>query len=135
MQETFLRFWICLQRKEQILLVRAFLYRIARNLIIDHVRRKKEASLEQLQEAGFEPIVDPWHQTYSHLDAEKLLKKLAVMRNPYRSVLRLHFIQGLTPANIATCTGETSNTISVRIFRGLKQLRSSLVPTVRGVIR
>ncbi|OGJ61076.1 hypothetical protein A3C37_03360 [Candidatus Peribacteria bacterium RIFCSPHIGHO2_02_FULL_53_20] len=125
-QDTFLRFWLCLERKDEILHARAFLYRIAHNLIIDHARRKKEASLDQLLEAGFEPAIDPWHQTYSRLDAARPLQKLRRMKNPYRQVLYRRFIMGLPPAEIAILTGETPNSVSVRITRGLKHLRSLL---------
>lgn len=63
MQETFLRYWNYLQRGEEIPNVRALLYRIAHNLFIDHVRKKKEASLDHMLESGFAPSVDPWSQT------------------------------------------------------------------------
>jgi len=122
-QETFLRFWLCLERKENILNARALLYRIAYNLFVDHVRRKKEVSLDQLLETGFEPSIDPWQKTYSHLEAEKPLRELRKMPTLYRQVLHRRFIQGLPPSEIASLTGETSNTVSVRIFRGLKTLR------------
>ncbi|TSC79915.1 MAG: RNA polymerase sigma-70 factor, ECF subfamily [Candidatus Peregrinibacteria bacterium Gr01-1014_25] len=122
-QETFLRFYVCLQREEQIRHARAFLYRIAHNLFINHVRKKKETSLDRLLEAGFEPTVDPWHETYSQLDAERPLRTLRKLRSPYKQVLTRRFIQGLAPREIATVTGEAANTISVRIFRGLKHLR------------
>ena len=128
MQETFLRFWLCLQREESILYVRAFLYRVAHNLIIDHVRRKKEASLEQLLETGYEPSVDLWNETFSQLDAERLLKKLGTMRNCYRQVLHRRYILGLPPTEIGKITGESANIVSVRIFRGLKQLRFAALP-------
>ncbi len=122
-QETFMRYWLCLQRNEPIEHPRAFLYRIAHNLFIDHVRRKKEASLDQLLEVGFEPSIDTWHETIGHLDAERPLAKMKKMAKVYRQVLQKRFMQGLTPANIAKLTGETTNVVSVRIFRGLKQLR------------
>ena len=125
-QDTFLRFGLCLRRKEEIRHVRGFLYRIAYNLFVDHVRRKRETSLDQLLEAGFEPAIDPWHQTFSRLDAERPMKMLSKMPRPYRRVLEQRFIRGLAPAEIATITGETSNTVSVRIFRGLKHLRCAL---------
>ena len=128
-QETFMRFYQCLQREEKILNARAFLYRIAHNLFVNHVRKKREASLDQLQEAGFEPAVDPWHQTHSRLDAERPMEKLRMMEHPYREVLHRRFILGLAPAEIATMSGETSNTVSVRIFRGLKHLRLQLQDT------
>ena len=125
-QDTFLRFWVCLERKDEILHARAFLYRIAHNLIIDHARRKREASLAQLLEEGFEPAIDLWHQTYSRLDARRPLQKLHKMKACYRKVLHRRFILGLPLAGIANMTGETSNTVSVRITRGLRQLRTLL---------
>jgi RNA polymerase sigma-70 factor (ECF subfamily) len=135
-QETFFRYWQCLQRKEEILNVRAFLYRIAHNLFVDHVRKKKEASLDLLLEAGFEPILDPWPETYSRLDAERPLKKIVNMRQPYKKVLHQRFILGFTPAEIAMMSGENANTISARIFRALKLLRMSTGSTAleRAVI-
>ncbi len=133
-QETFLRFWMCLQREESILHARAFLYRIAHNLFVNHVRRKKETSLDQLLETGFEPAVDPWHYTYSQLDSEKPLKELDNMPIPYRHVLHQRFILGIAPAEIARRTGETANVVSVRIFRGLKNLRLRLTTAPRSKI-
>ena len=131
-QETFLRFYLCLQAGEEVRFPRAFLYRIAHNLFINHVRKKKEVSLDQLLEAGFEPTVDPWHETYSRLDSERPLKMLGKMRSPYKQVLHRRFIKGLDPGEIAHLTGETSNTVSVRIFRGLRHLRFLLRATPWG---
>ncbi len=125
-QETFLRLCLCLQRDEKVLNTRAFLYRIAHNLFIDHVRKKKEASLDQMLETGFEPSIDPWHHTYNRLDAMRPLKKLSKMRKSYKQALRYRYIKGLAPAEIATITGETANVVSVRIFRGLRHLRTML---------
>lgn len=132
-QETFMRFYLCLQRNEKILHPRAFLYRIAHNLFVNHVRRKKEASLDQMLETGFEPANDPWQETYSRLDAERPLRTLATMSNPQREVLHYRFLRGLGPAEIAAMTGETSNTVSVRICRGLKQLRFLLEDEPKGI--
>jgi len=82
MQETFLRFWLCLERKKEIMHERAFLYRIAHNLFINHVRKKKESSLDAMMETGFDPGIDTWHQTHSRLDAEKPLEELKKMPSP-----------------------------------------------------
>ena len=128
MQETFLRYWISMQdkNKKQIQHVRAFLYRIAHNLFVSHVRRRKESSLDQLVEAGFEPAIDPWKQTHSRLDAEKPLEVLSGMPDRYKQAITSRFILGLAPADIAGITGETPNTVSLRIHRGLKHLKSLL---------
>jgi DNA-directed RNA polymerase specialized sigma24 family protein len=39
-------------------------------------------------------------------------------------VLQSRFVHGLTPADIARKTGETANAVSVRIYRGLAQLKA-----------
>lgn len=124
-QETFMRYWQCVQRQEEILHTRAFLYRIAHNLIVDYVRKKRESSLDQLMDNGFEPsATDLWHQTDSKLDSERWIKKMNTMKHSYRNVLHQRFILGLPPADIALMTGESSNTVSVRIHRGLQSLRA-----------
>src|SRR5690348_11175821 len=55
-QETFSRAWLYLSEGKKIEHIRAFLYRVAGNLIVDHSRRKKSASLDKLmEEDDFEP--------------------------------------------------------------------------------
>ncbi len=124
MQQTFMNTWACLQRNQTILHMRAFLYRIAHNLFINDVRKKKETSLDELMDVGFEPATDdPWHQTYCRLESEKWFKKMSNMPHKYKQILEHRFIGGLHPSEIAELLGETANTVSVSIYRGLKQLR------------
>jgi DNA-directed RNA polymerase specialized sigma24 family protein len=52
MQEVFLRAWEYMARGEEVHNMRAFLYRIANNLIVDESRKKREASLDYLQSAA-----------------------------------------------------------------------------------
>ncbi len=104
--------------------MRAFLYRIANNLIVDESRKKKEASLEKMQEDGFDPGVDDTGAWKNRIDRDKILAKLGDIDESYRNILVMRFINDLSPAEIAEITGDSANTISVRIYRGLKQLRS-----------
>ncbi len=53
------------------------------------------------------------------------------MQNPYRQVLHSHFIMGLTISEITKITGGASNGVSIRISRGLRQLRSALPASYR----
>jgi DNA-directed RNA polymerase specialized sigma24 family protein len=38
----------------------------------------------------------------------------------------MRYVYDLSPREIARLTGESSNTVSVRIYRGLRQIRSYL---------
>ena len=49
-----------------------------------------------------------------------LLKQLD---KPYQEVLLMRFMNEMAPKEIATATGESSNAVSVRLHRGIKQLR------------
>ena len=127
MQEAFLKTWEYVQDGNEIENTRAFLYRTATNLVINMVRKKKESSLDALQEAGFDPP-DP-DQRWQERDAiqeRRVLEVLEMIEEPYRQAVILRYIEELSPAEIAEMTGESPNTVSVRIHRGLKQLRSHL---------
>src|SRR5579884_3912032 len=54
-QETYSRAWLYLSKGKKIEHMRAFLYRVANNLIVDQSRRKRSSSLDKLiEEDGFE---------------------------------------------------------------------------------
>jgi RNA polymerase sigma-70 factor, ECF subfamily len=124
MQDTFVRTWEYLQKGEKVDNIRALLYRIANNLIIDFVRKKKETSLDAMQEEGFDPATDDdMSRTAERLDGAQAIEALQQLDDVHREVLVLRYVNGLQPAEIAEITGETANTVSVRIHRGLGKLR------------
>lgn len=55
-QDVFLKAWSYMQRQDPILNMRAFLYRLADNLVIDWYRKRKSQSLDALMDGGFEPV-------------------------------------------------------------------------------
>lgn len=111
--------------------IKAFLYKTANNLIIDHVRRNKrrpETSLDALRDTGFDPGDDTDAiATQQKIDAQFVIETLQHIEQPFRDVLIMRYIDGMMPAEIASTTGETANVISVRLHRGMKMLRSLLV--------
>jgi RNA polymerase sigma-70 factor (ECF subfamily) len=126
MQEAFMRAWTYICDGKKIDNMRAFLYRVANNLIVDEVRKKKEVSLNALQEKGWDPGYDQTPDMQKHIEQGKILKALMHMDKEYQEVLIMRYIDGLPPADIAEVMGESANTISVRLHRGIKQLRAYL---------
>ncbi len=128
MQETFLRAWQELAKGTTLHNVRAFLYRIANNLIIDVARRaklRKQESLEGLQEVGFD-IPDREPGPAAQTDATLARESLDRVDEPYRTAVIMRFVDGLPPRDIADLLGVSANVVSVRIHRGIKQLESFL---------
>ena len=121
-QETFTKTWDYLVRGGTIQNIKAFLYRTAHNLIIDHYRRKKTDSLDALMEDGFEPK-DVGESPLQYSERKEVIAVLEQMDSEYRNVLTMRYLEELSPKEIAEITGEKENTISVRIHRGLKKLK------------
>ena len=124
MQDTFVRTWEYLCKGEKIDNVRAFLYKVANNLVIDEVRKKKEMSLDSMMEAGFNPGYDASNDMKAKVDESRVLATFKKLEKHYREVLIMRHVDGLTPSEIADITGESANVISVRLHRGLQQLKS-----------
>lgn len=127
-QDTFVRFWSSLTRNQDISNYRAFLFAIARNLVIDWYRKKKSISLEALaEEAGVD--IEMFLGTGSERDLELeadaayIVKKIGELEPLYQQAVYLRFVEDLKPKEIAEILGESPNTISVRINRGLEKLR------------
>lgn len=123
MQDTFLRTWEQMSKGVEILNVKAFLYRIATNLIIDDTRKKKTNSLDQMQEQGFNPSTSNIDAIFNHLDGERLKKLIEQMDPKYSHVILMRYVDDLSVKEIAETLGVTQNVVSVRIHRGLKEIK------------
>lgn len=123
-QETFSRAWLYLSEGKKVLYMRAFLYRIANNLIVDHARKKKSSSLDSMMEDdGFE-IEDESATNPADVPASReALKLLASLDEIYQTVISMRYLEELSPKAIAEELGVSENVVSVRIHRGIERLR------------
>ena len=126
MQEAFTKAWQYISEGNDVKNIRALVYKIANNLIIDYVRKKKEASLEAMQDGGFEPGERMNEMTDNYLDAKSACEKLQHIEKEFREVVYMRYVENLTPREIAEILGESVNVVSVRIHRGLKKLKKLL---------
>lgn len=129
-QDTFMRFWGALSGDRQINNHRTFLFTIARNIIIDWYRKKKSISLDALLEdsgvdkSNFTAVAR--EDVEIEVEAAYLIRKIATLDEPYQHAVYLRCVEELKPREIAEILGESANVISVRISRGLGQLRKLL---------
>jgi RNA polymerase sigma-70 factor (ECF subfamily) len=130
MQETFLRLWQSLsQKKDTILNTRAFLFTVAHNLIIDWYRKKKSISLDYImykdEEIEYELVDETTQPSNLELKTEGryLLDKINELTPTCRHPVYLRFVEGLSPPEIGSILGISSNAASVRVNRGLLELR------------
>ena len=127
-QETFTKFWKTLLDGATIDYPRSFLFTIARNGIIDWYRKKKSISLESMADPetgeSYEPFSDEMAADLK-LGAEGrfLIDKIGKLGAGYRDVVYLRYVEGLSPPEIAKILDLSVNATSVRITRGVEELR------------
>lgn len=126
-QETFLRLWKNLLSNEKILNSRAFLFTIAKRLIIDWYRKKKSISLDGIlndDENSFD-ISDEKDKNIIEIETEGrfIIEKIGELSESYRDAVYFRFIEDLSPEEIGKILGISANAASVRINRGLEELR------------
>jgi len=126
-QETFTRLWKKLREGSEMPNAKSFVFTIAHNLIIDWYRKKKSLSLESVMEDESGEYREPADEEHAHVMASAegryLLSKISEIGPSYRHAVYLRFVEGLSPPEIAEIIGVTANAASVRINRGLEELR------------
>ncbi len=135
-QETFLKAWNYVVEGGDVRQYRSFLYRILNNLIIDEYRKHKSQSLDamleneetstQVEAELLRDDTDELEAAVVRFDSARAVAALANVGEAYRSVLVMRYIDGLSPKEIAESLGESENTVSVRIHRGIKKLQTLL---------
>jgi RNA polymerase sigma factor (sigma-70 family) len=122
-QETFTKTWAYLARGGKIDLMKAFLYHILNNLIVDEYRKHKTASLDVLIEKGFDPPTDHSEHLFNALDGKAALLLIQRLPLTYQKVMRMRHVQDLTLAEMSLITGQSKSTIAVQLHRGLTKLK------------
>jgi RNA polymerase sigma-70 factor (ECF subfamily) len=108
---------------------RAWLYRIAHNLLVDHYRKEGKRTPAPLQQAenlsaGDETPLTLFEQK---LTVEQLRQALAALEQTQREVVTLRFLSGLSLQETAVVLGKTEAAIKAIQHRGLAALRSALI--------
>jgi len=120
-----------------------WLFTIARNLVIDHRRKKTLSSLDELFEVGSEDdrplsfeVADgeptPFDRFSNLEDRERIAAALMTLDTLYREVLVLRFHEELSLEEIAKVTRAPLSTVKSRLYRGLASIKPALERSARG---
>jgi RNA polymerase sigma-70 factor, ECF subfamily len=124
--ETFVKGWEKFQL-ESIDNPQAFLYRIARNLVIDHYRAKGRTQYVQIDDL---PIIDPAKTIEDEViiksDMEQIRVKLADMKDDYQNVIIWHYLDDLPIKDVAKLMDRSEDATRVLLSRALGALRDSV---------
>lgn len=126
-QDCFMKAWQYFSTKENAVdNKRAFLYTIARNLVIDHWRQKeKTATIDiDLVANSIEDGNDLHAQTVLQDEIRSLMGLLHELPEESRDILLLRFADELSFDEIARATGKSNVAARVQTHRALKKLKT-----------
>ena len=109
-----------------------WLFTIARNLTIDHMRKRRGLSLDDDTKQGNADLSpasnapSPFTLAARSEDSQRLAQSLQTLDFVYREALLLRFQEDLSLQERATVVGAPVSTVASRIYRGLATLRAQL---------
>jgi len=126
-QETFSRLWKALNSQEKIEKPRAYLYRLARNLIVDFYRKTQKNqeilldSMPEIRDPG-----DVQKRVIINTEIEKIKKNLQGLKEEYQLVIIWHYLEDIPIKEIAEILNKTEESTRVLLHRALKALKESI---------
>jgi RNA polymerase sigma factor (sigma-70 family) len=121
-QNTFLKTWEYLVKNGDIDSMRAFLFHILNDLIIDEYRKKKSVSLDKIMEGGFEIAIDDSDTLIDTIDGKTVMLLIPLLTERHAEVVSMKYIEDMTLKEIASATHQSRATVAVQIHRGMEKL-------------
>jgi RNA polymerase sigma-70 factor, ECF subfamily len=129
-QEAFMRLWDC-RGRESPRCLRAYLFRITRNLGLDHVKtRRTRRRLLQLNQPGRRGPARPDEILQRDRVTASVQRAIRELPERRREVFTLTYLQGLSYAEAAEVLGISPKTVQNQMSAALAQLRITLRPVL-----
>lgn len=126
--EIFIKCWKILSEEKRITNHKALLYFIAKGLVIDHYRKKKNnkrISLESVNERLL-GLLDKTEDTIlQKQELAQIYIKIKQLKKDFQDILFLHYVEDLTIKEIAFIQKKKENAVRVSLHRALKSLKES----------
>jgi RNA polymerase sigma-70 factor (ECF subfamily) len=105
----------------------AWLFRIAHNLVIDHVRKERKRPTVSFEESLVASDSNPHLEVERRLDIEQLVSAMKHLTEAQREVISLRFAGGLSVAEVATVMGKTVGAVKALQHSAIISLRKMLL--------
>lgn len=126
-QDIFIKVWNYICDGKKIEHEQAFLYRIARNAVIDHYKKARSASLDALLEHSpeQEPVFLKNDQD-TLADTDEVISLINSLGEEDAMILYLRYVEDKSLEDIARLLGKTKNATTVKIHRAVEKLKSKV---------
>src|SRR5215207_8140347 len=116
LQDVFLRAYSSLRQNDRPLSLRAWLYRVAHNRCIDHLRRPAPPAVD-LFDTSRKPLHDPIEEAVRREDLRQLVADVRRLPEQQRSALLMREIDGLSYAELAEVLGVSLQAVKSLLVR------------------
>jgi RNA polymerase sigma factor (sigma-70 family) len=116
LQEVFLRAYGALRADDRPITLRAWLYRVAHNRCVDHLRRPLPAPVDLL-DVSRPPLHDPLVETERREDLRRLVADVRRLPDQQRSALLMREMEGLSYVEMADALGVTIPAVKSLLVR------------------
>lgn len=123
--EVFTRYWQSLQKKTMIDNERAFLYKTARNIVIDFYRKRGRTPETISTDSDFDIASNENLQDQANLSLEITTIKNAVsqLKDDYQNVVIWHYLDDMTIGEVAKTMGKSEPATRMLLSRALKEIK------------
>lgn len=125
-QDTFVRVWSGAKGFTPNGNGRAWIYRIARNLSLNAVTRRRTDSLDRLNEENGERFADSRSTENNAVNSEAVRQALECLTDTERQIVVLHAMSGLSLSEIAEMTDTPPGTVKWRHAEAMKKMKKAL---------
>ena len=127
-EETFIKTWESLSRiyrgDGKIDNLRAWLYRIAKNLVVDYYRKNKSENIVVLDIA--ENLQSPEEIVIEQEESTWIVSALQKMKPDFQQIIILRLINDMSHKEIASIVGISEGHSRILLYRALKKLKELL---------
>jgi len=129
--EAFSRTWVVFKEKQDdIKNVRAFLYKTANNLVIDHYRKKAKINTMSVGNHNILGIADPKQDLERNIlidsDMEVVRHALLNLKKDYQNIVIWHYLEDLSITEISELLNRSESATRVLLHRALKALKAKV---------
>jgi RNA polymerase sigma-70 factor, ECF subfamily len=134
--QVFLKTWDSFSKGDSLKNPKAFLYKVARNMVIDYYRKNREGSSQKVnsfrKEVSIESVIVPDKEMRAdeiallNSEIEEVKEALFKINEDYQNVIILYYLNELTSFEIAELLEKPESSVRVLIHRGVTALRKEL---------
>ncbi len=128
--ETFAKAWKVFKKnyskKEGLLNPKSFCYKTARNLVIDHYRRKGRHQIVPMDSVSLASNENLENQIAVNSDMKMVMNAIKNIKSDYQDIIIWRYLDELSITEISQLTGRSEGAVRVMTHRAIESLKNVL---------